>query len=244
MLSLGLLTWVGPGSSWVWTESVLLHLHLQSGLDLYQKFDIIIAPDTPTVCHNPYKSGLVLNQKFDIIVAPDALSVCHSSYKSSTAFYLFLFVSDDVKWNASHSYPYFIAELSAAGICGGMVRCKCGIWHPAWAQPPKQINLCMCKWPLCLERFSTAGRVLASDVECKCATNVVSVQFNVPVFIGAIKQQTPEVSMQLPESVNGGWHCMWMYYIPYFNCKVLYKFPIIVYAGKCLYMQNLTISGF
>lgn len=66
-------------------------------LDLNQKFDVIIAPDTPTVCHNSYKSGLVLNQKFDIIIAPDALSVCHSSYKSSTAGVFFYWCQ--MMWN-------------------------------------------------------------------------------------------------------------------------------------------------
>ena len=80
-----MLTWVGPGPILVWAESTLLHLHLQSRLDLNQKSDIVIAPDTPTVCHNLYKSGLVLNQKLDIVIAPDTLSVCHSFYKSSTA---------------------------------------------------------------------------------------------------------------------------------------------------------------
>ena len=178
-------------------------------------------------------------------------SLLQTHYLSATVFtnlalpIFFLMVSDDVEWNASHSDPYFVAELSVAGIRVRMVGCKRGIQHPAWAQPPDQINLCMCKWPLCLERFSTAGPVLACNVKCKCATNVVPVQFNVPVFSGAIKQQTPEVSMRLPESVNGRWHCMWMHWIPYFNCKALCKFPIIiVYTGKHLYMQNLTTSGF
>ena len=69
-------------------SSLHVHLHLPSGPDLNQKFDVIIPPNVPCV-----KCPML----------PD-----HSCVFQKTA--------GNIHWNASHAQPYSIAKLSVAHI--------------------------------------------------------------------------------------------------------------------------------